>query len=88
MVLAVANPASERPRVRAEELTRFVHTRRPRVLRRPAAMRAIPAPRMAMPIKARTPVNEEPEPELPLPVFGAIGVLSAAGRASSHQRRR
>ena len=34
---------------------------------------------MAVPIKARTPVNEGPESEMPLPVFGAIGVLSAAG---------
>ena len=42
-------------------------------------MRAIPAPRMAVPIKARTPVNEEPEPEMPPPVLGAIGVLFAAG---------
>ena len=42
-------------------------------------MRAIPVPRMAMPMSARTPVNEEPEPEMPLPVLGAIGVLFAPG---------
>ena len=42
-------------------------------------MRAMPAPTTAIPSRARKPVNEEPEPEMPLPVLGAIGVLSAAG---------
>ena len=32
-----------------------------------------------MPIRARKAVNEEPEPEMPPPVLGAIGVLFAAG---------
>ena len=32
-----------------------------------------------MPITARKPLNEDPEPEMPVPVLGAIGVLSAPG---------
>ena len=32
-----------------------------------------------MPMRARKPLSEDPEPEMPVPVFGAIGVLSAPG---------
>ena len=32
-----------------------------------------------MPMRARKPLNEDPEPEMPVPVLGAIGVLSAPG---------
>ena len=49
------------------------------MLRRPAAMRAMPAPRIATPMRARKPLNEAAVPATPLPVLGAIGVLRAPG---------